>query len=66
MLVYLLGKSIHSNKYKPWILINYIAFVHEVTVKAFEKYLKHHLVVHLQKKDFITPTFQIIFKIICF
>ena len=34
------GKSIHSNKYKPWILINYTAFLHEATAKAFEEYLK--------------------------
>jgi putative endonuclease len=34
------GKSIHTNKFKPWKLIAYFAFELIETAKDFEKYLK--------------------------
>jgi putative endonuclease len=34
------GKSIHTNKFKPWKLIAYIAFAQQASAEAFEKYLK--------------------------
>jgi predicted GIY-YIG superfamily endonuclease len=34
------GKSIHTNKFKPWKLVTYIAFDKRVKAEAFEKYLK--------------------------
>ena len=36
------GKSIHTNKYKPWRIKNYFAFDNEQTAKDFEFYLKTH------------------------
>jgi putative endonuclease len=34
------GRSLHTAKFRPWILLAYFAFVHEKTAIAFEKYLK--------------------------
>jgi predicted GIY-YIG superfamily endonuclease len=34
------GKSIHTNKFKPWRLVTYIAFDDSAKAKAFEKHLK--------------------------
>jgi putative endonuclease len=34
------GRSPHTAKFRPWILIAYFAFAEEGTVIAFEKYLK--------------------------
>lgn len=36
------GKSIHTNKYKPWRIKNYFAFDNEQKAKIFEIYLKTH------------------------
>ena len=34
------GKSIHTNKFKPWKLEAYLAFPNEELVHKFERYLK--------------------------
>ncbi|MBX9830513.1 GIY-YIG nuclease family protein [Candidatus Babeliales bacterium] len=34
------GKSIYTAKYKPWILVGYVAFQEEFQAISFEKYLK--------------------------
>ena len=34
------GESIHTNKYKPWKLMSYIAFDDKEKAVAFERYLK--------------------------
>jgi putative endonuclease len=34
------GRSPHTAKFRPWILVAYFAFVQEETAIAFEKYLK--------------------------
>ena len=34
------GKSVHTNKFKPWKLAVYFAFVDEQQAKRFERYLK--------------------------
>ena len=34
------GRSLHSAKFRPWILIVYFAFAQEKAAVAFEKYLK--------------------------
>lgn len=36
------GKSIHTNKFKPWKIKNYFAFDNEIKAKDFEIYLKTH------------------------
>ena len=36
------GKSIHTNKYKPWRIKNYFAFDNMKKAKDFEIYLKTH------------------------
>ncbi|UTD26951.1 GIY-YIG nuclease family protein [Bradyrhizobium sp. WD16] len=36
------GKSTHTNKFKPWKLIWYCAFPDKTQALAFEKYLKSH------------------------
>ena len=36
------GKSIHTNKFKPWKIKNYFAFEDEQKAKNFEVYLKTH------------------------
>ena len=35
------GKSIHTNKYKPWKCVAYFAFENQDKAEKFEKYLKH-------------------------
>jgi putative endonuclease len=35
------GKSIHTNKHKPWKLVTYVAFEDEEKAFQFERYLKH-------------------------
>lgn len=35
------GKSIHTNKHKPWECIAYFAFENKTKAEAFETYLKH-------------------------
>ncbi len=35
------GQSIHTNKFKPWELVAYVAFVDRSKAESFEKYLKH-------------------------
>ena len=34
------GKSSHTSKYRPWVIVTYHAFVDEAKAAAFEKYLK--------------------------
>ena len=34
------GKSTHTNKFKPWKLVAYIAFTDKLKAEQFEKYLK--------------------------
>jgi putative endonuclease len=34
------GKSIHTNKFKPWKIKNYIAFEDKTSVEGFERFLK--------------------------
>jgi predicted GIY-YIG superfamily endonuclease len=34
------GQSPHTSKYKPWILITYLAFNDKARAISFEKYLK--------------------------
>ena len=34
------GQNAHTSKYKPWKIINYIAFENEEKARDFEKYLK--------------------------
>ena len=36
------GKSIHTNKYKPWKLRSYTAFMDPHRAEAFERHLKSH------------------------
>lgn len=36
------GQSIHTNKFKPWCLMTYIAFDDLPKAQAFERYLKSH------------------------
>ena len=34
------GKSIHTNKFKPWILMAYVALTEKGLAEKFERYLK--------------------------
>lgn len=34
------GGSVHTAKYRPWILVTYVAFDCEEKAKSFEKYVK--------------------------
>ncbi len=34
------GLSVHTKKYKPWYLKNYVAFQDEEKARRFERYLK--------------------------
>ena len=34
------GKSIHTSKFKPWKIKNYIAFENKISAEEFEKFLK--------------------------
>ena len=34
------GKSVHTNKFKPWKLLTYIAFTEKLKAEKFELYLK--------------------------
>ena len=34
------GEVSHTSKYRPWVLVTYIAFSDEAKAFAFEKYLK--------------------------
>ena len=34
------GKSIHTNKFKPWKLVMFVAFTDKLKAKRFEAYLK--------------------------
>ena len=34
------GRSLHTSKFKPWKLINYVAFSSKNAAIEFEKYLK--------------------------
>ena len=36
-----IGKSTHTNKFKPRTLVTYVAFESEDKAENFEKYLKH-------------------------
>lgn len=36
------GKSAHTAKFKPWMLVWYCAFPDKMKALAFEKYLKSH------------------------
>jgi len=36
------GQSNHTNKFKPWKLMTYVAFDNLLKAQAFEKYLKSH------------------------
>ncbi|HVY13553.1 MAG TPA: GIY-YIG nuclease family protein [Alphaproteobacteria bacterium] len=46
------GKSIHTNKFKPWRLVTYIAFDTRTKADAFEKYLKQGTGHAFAKKHF--------------
>ncbi|MEK7563680.1 MAG: GIY-YIG nuclease family protein [Patescibacteria group bacterium] len=46
------GKSIHTNKFKPWELMTYIAFDDVTKAQAFEDYLKSHSGRAFSKKHF--------------
>ncbi len=46
------GKSIHTNKFRPWKLVVYIAFVDENKARNFESYLKTSLGRAFAKKRF--------------
>ena len=46
------GKSIHTNKFKPWKLVTYIAFNDRNKAEAFEKYLKQGTGHAFAKKHF--------------
>ena len=35
------GKSIHTNKHKPWKCVAYFSFERQEKAEQFEKYLKH-------------------------
>jgi predicted GIY-YIG superfamily endonuclease len=47
------GKSTYTDKYKPWVLHGYIAFIEETKAIAFEKYLKTGSGNALAKKHFL-------------
>jgi len=34
------GKSLHTNKFRPWKIVSYTAFVDKVRAEKFETYLK--------------------------
>ena len=34
------GKSVHTNKFKPWKLVTYVAFQDKAKATKFESYLK--------------------------
>ena len=34
------GKSLHTNKFKPWKLVSYTAFIDKSKAEKFEAYLK--------------------------
>ena len=36
------GKSVHTNKFKPWKLMTSISFDERSKAEAFERYLKSH------------------------
>lgn len=36
------GKSLHTAKYRPWVLVWYCAFPDKLQALAFEAYLKSH------------------------
>lgn len=44
------GKSVHTNKFKPWSLITYIAFTDKTKALEVEKYLKSHSGLTFAKK----------------
>ncbi len=44
------GQSIHTNKFKPWSLITYVAFDNLSKSQTFECYLKSHSVRAFAKK----------------
>ncbi len=46
------GGSLHTAKYRPWILHVYFAFQDETTAINFEKYLKSHSGRAFAKKHF--------------
>ena len=46
------GEVPYTSKYKPWKLINYIAFENETKARNFEKYLKSHSGRAFAKKHF--------------
>lgn len=47
------GKSVHTNKFKPWELICYFAFKDINQAKQFEKYLKSGSGRAFMKKHFL-------------
>ena len=49
------GKSPHTRKFKPWLLVSYTAFVDEQTAQAFEKYLKSGSGKTFLKRHFLRP-----------
>ncbi len=34
------GKSTHTNKFKPWRIVTYVAFTDRAKAETFERYLK--------------------------
>ena len=46
------GDSIHTNQYRPWRLINYVAFLDREKADAFERYLKSAAGRRFQVKHF--------------
>jgi putative endonuclease len=46
------GESIHTNKFKPWKLVTYVAFDDKQKAETFEKYLKQGSGYAFAKKHF--------------
>jgi hypothetical protein len=46
------GEVLHTSKYKPWFVKNFIAFIDRDKAVAFEKYLKSHSGRAFAKKHF--------------
>lgn len=46
------GQSIHTNRFKPWKLMTYVAFDDLLKARSFEIYLKSHAGRAFSKKHF--------------
>jgi predicted GIY-YIG superfamily endonuclease len=47
------GKSVHTNKFKPWKMINCVVFIDKKKALDFEKYLKTASGIAFRNKRFI-------------